>query len=219
MLLSWMPGFLNKQNVQLSSDVFAALQVMHHLCKKNMQNYIFFVYWGKAHCGFCRSLFYIYKVCLNCVIVFVLCMILLEETPILYEPACVLITFTDCLNWVKLTWNDCCVSEKWTTDTGDFGSPLSLYITNWHVQKWSSVIWYACRPGDANRRESVCHSTSNACGWRRSLLFLSPFMHIWVPWARQGLSHLHFLFVNVPSTLPPSVSSVVLPSRLRAEFW
>lgn len=31
--------FLNKQNVQLGSDVVAVVQVMHHLCKKNMQNY------------------------------------------------------------------------------------------------------------------------------------------------------------------------------------
>lgn len=36
MLLSWTPGFLNKQNVQLVSDVFAVVQVMHHLYKKNM---------------------------------------------------------------------------------------------------------------------------------------------------------------------------------------
>lgn len=205
MLLSWMPGFLNKQNVQLSSDVFSAVQVIHHLCKKNMQNYIFFVYWGKARCGFCRSLFYIYKVCLNRVIVFMLCMILLDYYRLFK------------LSEVNMKRLLC----QWEMDHRH----RRLWFTfvhlhyNWHHQTWSNVIWYACRPGDANHRESVCHSTSNACGWRRSLLFLSPFLYIWVPWARQGLSHLHFLFVNVPSTLPPSVSSVVLPSRLRAEFW
>lgn len=36
--------FLNKQNVQLGSDVFAVVLVMHHLSKKNMQNYRFFFF-------------------------------------------------------------------------------------------------------------------------------------------------------------------------------
>lgn len=39
MLFELNARFLNKQNVQLGSDVFAVVQVMHHLWKKNMQNY------------------------------------------------------------------------------------------------------------------------------------------------------------------------------------
>lgn len=51
-----------------------------------------------------------------------------------------------------------------------------IYMTNLHVEVWLDIIWYVCRPGEADHKESARHCRSNTCGWWWSLFFLLSFV-------------------------------------------